>query len=51
MQIHLGERHPVLGSALTITLPRTLANGQQVTLKIEYSTTADCTALGWLEPS
>ncbi|EFP83266.1 uncharacterized protein PGTG_09219 [Puccinia graminis f. sp. tritici CRL 75-36-700-3] len=51
LKIHLGERHPVLGSALTITLPRTLANGQQVTLKIEYSTTADCTALGWLEPS
>ncbi|KNZ48379.1 hypothetical protein VP01_570g6 [Puccinia sorghi] len=51
LKIQLGQRHPVLGSALSITLPRKLALDQQITLKIEYSTTTNCTALGWLEPS
>lgn len=51
LKIHIGERHQVLGSALHISLPHALKTGQQITLKIEYSTTKDCTALGWLEPS
>ncbi|GAA5993250.1 hypothetical protein JCM10908_004532 [Rhodotorula pacifica] len=42
------KRHPVLGSALTISLPSPLARNDEVTISIDYSTTDECTALGWL---
>ncbi|POW00058.1 hypothetical protein PSTT_13351 [Puccinia striiformis] len=51
LKFDLEESHPVLGSALIIHLPHKLDNGQQVSIKIDYSTTHECTALGWLEPS
>ncbi|KAF8707740.1 Leukotriene A4 hydrolase, C-terminal, partial [Rhizoctonia solani] len=45
----LGERHPVMGSALAISLPSALQKGDQVVLRIDYSTTTQCTAIGWLD--
>lgn len=45
------KRHPVLGSPLTISLPRPLARGDALRLVIEYATTDECTALGWLNAS
>ena len=42
------RQHPVLGSALTITLPSPLPKGETVAISIEYATTDECTALGWL---
>ena len=45
------KRHPVLGNALHINLPGShkVKKDQQVKVKIAYSTTDKCTALGWLE--
>ncbi|MBW0519591.1 hypothetical protein O181_059306 [Austropuccinia psidii MF-1] len=51
LKTSLGTRHEVLGSSLTIYLPEPLALGKQITVKIDYSTTPQSTALGWLEPS
>lgn len=45
----LGSRHPNLGSKLTITLDAPLASGSTFDVQISYSTTAECTTLGWLE--
>lgn len=45
----LKPRHPVLGNALHVPLHRTLKRGETVKLAIDYSTTAQCTSLGWLE--
>ncbi|KEP52053.1 leukotriene-A4 hydrolase [Rhizoctonia solani 123E] len=45
----LQERHPVMGSALVIPLPSALQKGDQVVLQINYSTTTQCTAIGWLD--
>ncbi|GJN94354.1 hypothetical protein Rhopal_007428-T1 [Rhodotorula paludigena] len=42
------KRHPALGSALSIALPRAYNKGETVRLTIEYATTDECTALGWL---
>jgi len=42
-------KHPVMGSALHIPLPFGLKSGSSVKVKILYQTTADCTALQWLE--
>ena len=42
------RQHPVLGSALTISLPAPLQKGETVAISIEYATTDECTALGWL---
>ena len=44
----LKPRHPVLGNALHVPLPRPLKRGETVKLAIDYSTTAQCTSLGWL---
>ena len=44
----LPPRHKVLGSALKVDLPHELKEGEKVEIIIEYSTTAECTALGWL---
>ncbi|EGF98245.1 uncharacterized protein MELLADRAFT_96062 [Melampsora larici-populina 98AG31] len=51
LKTHLGDRHEVLGSPLTIELPNTLAAGDQITLQIKYTTTDQCTAIGWLDPA
>ncbi|KAM0789581.1 hypothetical protein ACM66B_000390 [Microbotryomycetes sp. NB124-2] len=48
LDFELGPRHKVMGSALTIKLDRTYAKNETVHLVLEYSTTKDCTALGWL---
>lgn len=37
-----------LGSPLVVQLPRPTQNLDPLTIKIEYSTTQQCTALGWL---
>jgi hypothetical protein len=44
----LGERHDVMGSALNVKLGRVLEKGDGIEIIIDYSTTKDCTALGWL---
>ena len=41
----------MFGSALTIELAQTLAVDSTCTIKIEYQTTADCSAMQWLTPS
>lgn len=45
----LKERHPVMGSALVIPLSSTLNKGAKIAVRIAYSTTRECTAIGWLE--
>lgn len=45
----LDKRHPVLGQALHVSLPTALKRDGQAVIKIEYATTAECTAIGWLE--
>jgi len=47
---HLPKRHKAMGSALKVELGRQLSMGDKVDVKIEYSTTDECTALGWLTP-
>ncbi|GLB36698.1 putative leukotriene A4 hydrolase, C-terminal [Lyophyllum shimeji] len=49
VQYDLKPKHPVMGSALHISLPAGLKTGQYVDVKIEYKTTKDCTALQWLD--
>ncbi|ORZ22502.1 peptidase family M1-domain-containing protein [Absidia repens] len=47
----ISERHPCLGSALTIQLPEPIAaSGTKFQIKIDYSTTEECTAIQFLEP-
>ena len=48
LQYKLGDKHEVMGSALTISLPTPLKTGEQTTVYIAYSTTDGCTAIGWL---
>lgn len=49
LQYELDERHPVLGQALHIHLAQPVSKGATTTVKVEYSTTPQCTTLGWLE--
>ena len=44
----LGERHHVLGSALHIPLAKQHKQGDEIELRVDYSTTSKCTTLGWL---
>ena len=39
-----------MGSALKVELGKELNKGDKVDVKVEYSTTDECTALGWLTP-
>lgn len=48
-KFHIGDKHPVMGSALHVLLPSTAAKGSDITVKIYYETTDGCTALQWLE--
>lgn len=50
VNVDVAERDHVLGNAITVKLPSKLKRGSSIDLKIEYSTTEDCTAIGWLEP-
>ncbi|KAH7106395.1 peptidase family M1-domain-containing protein [Auriculariales sp. MPI-PUGE-AT-0066] len=45
----LGNDHPVMGASLTVTLPKPVAKGQTVDVKINYSTTPTAVALQWLD--
>ncbi|KAF8293673.1 leukotriene A4 hydrolase N-terminal domain-containing protein [Clavulina sp. PMI_390] len=45
----LGPAHPVLGSPLSVPLPAGLQKGESIRVEIEYSTTKEGTAIGWLE--
>ncbi|KAH8921077.1 hypothetical protein BT69DRAFT_1221940 [Atractiella rhizophila] len=40
-----------MGAPLTISLENELKEGQKEEVKIEYSTSKECAALGWLEPA
>lgn len=48
LTFNLPPRHKVMGSALSVDLPHELQEGEKIELVIEYETTAECTALGWL---
>jgi leukotriene-A4 hydrolase len=48
-QFELKERHPVMGNALVIPLSPPLAKGAKIAVQINYSTTREGTAIGWLE--
>ena len=49
MQYNVKPKHPVMGSALHIPLPKSLKIGSSVSTKITYKTTAESTALQWLD--
>lgn len=49
MQYNVKPKHPVMGSALYIPLPKCLKIGSSVSAKITYKTTAESTALQWLD--
>ena len=50
VQSKVDERKGMLGSALHIPLKHAdkLKKGDKVSVKVEYSTTSQCTSLGWL---
>ncbi|OCF30838.1 leukotriene A-4 hydrolase/aminopeptidase [Kwoniella heveanensis BCC8398] len=54
-QWSLDKRIEVMGQALRIQLPTSrpvpIKKGDLISIKITYSTTPQCTALGWLEPA
>ena len=49
IQYNVKPKHPVMGSALHIPLPKSLKTGSSVSTKITYRTTVECTALQWLD--
>ncbi|PCH33157.1 hypothetical protein WOLCODRAFT_147267 [Wolfiporia cocos MD-104 SS10] len=49
VQYVLGPAHPVMGSALHVSLPAGLKAGSQVKVAVYYATTKECIALQWLE--
>lgn len=49
IQYIVKPKHPVMGSALHIPLPENLETGSSISTKITYKTTAECTALQWLD--
>ncbi|KAG8882806.1 hypothetical protein FRB97_007740 [Tulasnella sp. 331] len=51
VQYELRPTHPVMGSAMVIKLESAgaIASEAEIVVKIDYSTTAQCPALGWLE--
>ncbi|CEL62166.1 leukotriene-A4 hydrolase [Rhizoctonia solani AG-1 IB] len=49
VEYDLKQRHPVMGNALAISLPSPLQKGDQLVLRVNYSTTTQCTAVGWLD--
>ncbi|KIM39154.1 hypothetical protein M413DRAFT_447486 [Hebeloma cylindrosporum] len=49
VEYELKPKHPVMGSALHVPLPKNLSKGSSVTVEIKYKTTEACTALQWLD--
>ncbi|GAA5989171.1 hypothetical protein JCM11641_002547 [Rhodosporidiobolus odoratus] len=49
LSFDLPKRHKAYGSALSIKLDRKYRKGETVEVVVEYATTDECTALGWLE--
>ncbi|KAG8897701.1 hypothetical protein FRB99_007980, partial [Tulasnella sp. 403] len=50
VEYKLHEAHEVMGAALEIPLnPTEVKSGNEISLKVDYSTTNKCTAIGWLE--
>jgi hypothetical protein len=49
IQYNVKPKHPVMGSALHIPLPKSLKTGSSISTKITYKTTDECTALQWLD--
>ncbi|KAI8147795.1 hypothetical protein BJV82DRAFT_698171 [Fennellomyces sp. T-0311] len=50
LKFHVADRHPALGSALTVELPQAVKEGDTLKLRIDYSTTDKCTAVQFLDP-
>ncbi|KAG0193693.1 Leukotriene A-4 hydrolase [Apophysomyces sp. BC1034] len=50
LKFTVADRHPTLGSALTIDLPTTAAALSTFQIEIEYTTTDRCTAVQFLTP-
>ncbi|KAK4054137.1 Leucyl aminopeptidase yscIV [Microbotryomycetes sp. JL201] len=48
LDFDLPPRHKVMGSALKVKLDRVYRRDETVEVVLEYATTKDCTALGWL---
>jgi leukotriene-A4 hydrolase len=46
----LGETHPIMGTPLIISVPAVLMDASELTVKIDYSTSPESTALQWLPP-
>ncbi len=44
----LGETDELLGTPLTISIPNKLASSEELTITLEYRTSPESTALGWL---
>lgn len=49
LQFILDPKHDVMGSALRVPLSRTMSVGSSISIEIAYSTTANGTALQFLE--
>jgi leukotriene-A4 hydrolase len=45
-----GERVEGVGEGVYVQLGKARKEGEEVQLKIDYGTTGNCTAVGWLEP-
>ncbi|KAJ0174026.1 hypothetical protein K1T71_010172 [Dendrolimus kikuchii] len=48
---NVDEEVPNFGSKLTITLPKQVATGEKLKIRIKYRTSPSASALQWLEPS
>jgi hypothetical protein len=49
LQYELKDKHAVMGSALHVSFPSALLAQTHATVKIDYRTTKECTALQWLD--
>jgi leukotriene-A4 hydrolase len=51
IQYDLKSKHQVMGVALHVSMPKNLKSGTtvDVTVRLLYKTTKDCTALQWLD--
>ncbi|RXK38146.1 leukotriene A-4 hydrolase/aminopeptidase [Tremella mesenterica] len=47
----LGTRIGLMGEGLFVTLPTSIKAGQTFEVLVKYSTTKECTAVGWLTPA
>jgi len=51
LQHKIKSEHAVFGKALEVILPNELNKGDKITIRIEYSTTPESSAIQWLQPS